>query len=93
MVWRTDELAEQVGSAAPGMLLIQADGKKDLENPNDRNSGDAGDPFPGTTNKVSLSDAGTISTSFPDKSSGVSLKNISYNRETKQIRLDVIIEQ
>ncbi|MDA2330934.1 M6 family metalloprotease domain-containing protein [Bacillus cereus] len=93
LVWRIDELAEQVGSAAPGMLLIQADGEKDLENPNDRNSGDAGDPFPGTTNKVSLSDAGTISTSFPDKSSGVSLKNISYNRETKQIRLDVIIEQ
>ncbi|KAA6458909.1 MULTISPECIES: M6 family metalloprotease domain-containing protein [Bacillus cereus group] len=93
LVWRIDEHADQERGAAPGMLLIQADGRNDLRNPFDRNRGDAGDPFPGTTNKVNLSDAGPISTSFPGKLSGVSLKNISYNRETKQIRLDVIIEQ
>jgi len=93
LVWRVDEKAEQEGSSKPGMLLIQADGNEDLRNPKDGNSGDAGDPFPGTSNTISLSDTGGISTSFPNSSpSGVVLKNISYDQETKNIQLDVIIE-
>lgn len=74
------------------MLLIQADGNNNLSNPRDGNSGDASDPFPGSSNISSISDTGNISTSFSDIPSGVSLKNILFNRETKQIKLDVIIK-
>ncbi|HDR3908677.1 TPA: M6 family metalloprotease domain-containing protein [Bacillus toyonensis] len=92
LVWRIDESKMQEGSIHPGMLLIQADGNNDLLDPNDGNDGDPGDPFPGTSNIIKLSNTGRISTSFPDRSSGVSLKNISYHQETKQIKLDIIIE-
>jgi immune inhibitor A len=75
------------------MYLIQADGSKDLNDPSDNNSGNPGDPFPGTSNTTELLDIGeNISTSFESKRSGVSLRNITFNVETKQISLDVVIE-
>ncbi|GJM74495.1 hypothetical protein HMSSN036_67110 [Paenibacillus macerans] len=91
LVWRIDETHDQNRSSDPGMYLIQADGSKDLNNPNDWNNGDQGDPFPGRSNRRELSDNGYISTSF-DRPSGISLRNISYNEVTKQITLDVFIE-
>ncbi|MFS2246095.1 M6 family metalloprotease domain-containing protein [Bacillus sp. A31] len=92
LVWRIDEAFGNEKSASPGMLLIQADGNNNLSNPRDGNSGDAGDPFPGLSNISSISDTGNISTSFSEIPSGVSLKNILFNQETKQIKLDVIIK-
>ncbi len=94
LVWRVDELMEMEGSTTPGMMLIQADGYHDLLNPYDINNGDQGDPFPGKAGITQLLDTGKISTSFPGSvSSGVSLENISFNSQTKNIKLDVIIEQ
>ncbi|WHX50991.1 M6 family metalloprotease domain-containing protein [Paenibacillus woosongensis] len=93
LVWRIDEDYDQTRSAAPGMYLIQADGNEDLNDPNDRNSGDRGDPFPGSSNNTELLDHGRISTSFPGQPSGISLKNITFDPETKEITLDIEIEE
>lgn len=92
LVWRIDESEGQEGSVHPGMYLIQADGNNDLGDPKDGDAGDAGDPFPGTSNTLQLSDSGRISTSFSGRTSGVSLRNITYNLATKNIKLDVVIE-
>ncbi|WP_336783509.1 M6 family metalloprotease domain-containing protein [Paenibacillus illinoisensis] len=92
LVWRVDEGAEQEGSHRPGMMLIQADGRNDLNDPNDLNAGDAGDPFPGSKKVSDLNDSGVISTSFSDIASGVSLRNISFDEGTKQVQLDIVIE-
>ena len=90
LVWRIDERAEQEGSAEPGMLLIQADGRNNLLNPEDRNDGDAGDPFPGSSVVTRLDDQGTISTSFPGgPRSGIILENIVRDQATKEIRFDI----
>lgn len=92
LVWRVDEAAEQEGSRQPGMLLIEADGRHNLLNPQDRNLGDASDPFPGSENVRNLPDQGPISTSFPDEpESGITLRNISYDPATLEIRLDIDI--
>jgi len=93
LVWRIDERAEMEQSTLPGMLLIQADGKHDLETPNDGNAGDAGDPFPGVSRRTELSDSGAISTSFPNAArSGITLKNITHNSDNGEISLDVFID-
>jgi len=92
LVWRVDERKGMERSDDPGMMLIQADGRHNLLNPDDGNIGDTGDPFPGIGNTTELSDTGTISTSFPGRpSSSVSIRNISYDQDTKNIRLDIII--
>jgi immune inhibitor A len=79
LIWRVDEVQEQNAPAAPGMALVQADGRNDLDSPDDWNSGDAGDPFPGSEDRITLTDAGPISTSFPGKRSGIALNNITYD--------------
>jgi immune inhibitor A len=90
LVWRVDESAEMEAPDAPGLYLIQADGRHDLEDPGDWNEGDTGDPFPGSSGAVELRDAGPISTSFPGQSaSGVSLSNIRVAPETGVITLDI----
>jgi immune inhibitor A len=89
LVWRVDESGEMETPNQPGLLLIQADGKHELEQPNDWNEGDAGDPFPGSSNQTKLKDTGSISTSFPGKDSGVSLENITLNNATGSIIVNV----
>ncbi len=90
LVWRVDESQEQFAPEHPGMLLIQADGRHDLEKPDDWNQGDAGDPFPGTASRVQLDDTGNISTSFPgEERSGIVLKDITRDTETGMISLCV----
>ncbi len=92
LIWRVDEEMEMEGTVRPGMLLIQADGRHNLLDPDDYNNGDPGDPFPGERNVLGLSDQGDISTSFPGQvRSGISLKNIRYDAETKDIILDIEI--
>lgn len=90
LVWKIDEKGEMEAPDQPGMLLIQADGKHDLETPNDWNEGDAGDPFPGKAKRTQLKDTGSISTSFPGGArSGVTLNNIRIEPNTGAIKLDV----
>jgi immune inhibitor A len=93
LVWRIDERARQIDPSNPGLLLIQADGRHNLENPHDWNQGDAGDPFPGSAKKRRLLDSGNISTSFPNQPrSGINLLNIELNLDTNIITLDVEIQ-
>jgi M6 family metalloprotease-like protein len=92
LVWRVDESGEQEASGQAGLLLIQADGRHNLEDPSDRNAGDAGDPFPGSAGRTKLGDTGSISTSFPDgPRSGVKLSNIRLDPATGAIKLKVVI--
>ncbi|HYN89874.1 MAG TPA: hypothetical protein VER55_15175, partial [Ardenticatenaceae bacterium] len=87
------ESEQMEGSARPGMILIQADGRHDLLDPTNDNRGDTGDPFPGTAGVTELGDTGSISTTFPDgPASGVFLRNIVHDPLTKEISLDVEIE-
>jgi immune inhibitor A len=77
LVWRVDESGEQEAADSPGLYLVQADGRHDLENPRDWNEGDAGDPFPGSSGRTELPDHGDVSTSFPGQPpSGVTLSQI-----------------
>ena len=90
LVWRIDEKGEMEAADRPGMLLIQADGRHDLEKPDDWNEGDAGDPFPGKNKKNQLKDTGKINTSFPGSPrSGVTLDNICRDPATGVIKLNV----
>ena len=90
LVWRVDEKGEMEAPDRPGLLLVQADGKHDLEKPKDWNEGDAGDPFPGKARQKQLKDTGSISTSFPNgKRSGIALENIALDHATGNIALDV----
>ncbi len=92
LVWRVDEKAKMVSPDNPGLLLIQADQRHDLERPGDWNQGDAGDPFPGITGNNELGDTGDISTSFPGKTkSGISLTNIRRDPVTKTVTLNIKI--
>jgi immune inhibitor A len=88
LVWKVDEPGEQFGPEMPGLSLIQADGQNNMNNPSDVDQGDAGDPFPGNTGRTSLGDLGQTSTSFPDRRSGISLRNISID-EGGVVSLDV----
>ncbi len=90
LVWRVDETKKMFTPEKPALLLIQADGRHQLETPADWNAGDVGDPFPGSTDRTDLGDTGNISTSYPDGDrSGITLKNIHQDPDTKLITLDV----
>lgn len=82
LVWRVDTSRSENAPDNPALLLIQADGRHQLERAFDDNSGDGGDPFPGTKNVLQLLDVGDISTSFPGQSpSGILLENIMMNQD------------
>jgi immune inhibitor A len=87
LVWRVDESGEQEASDTPGLYLVQADGRHNLEDPDDWNQGDAGDPFPGSAKKAELKDTGSISTSFPGARSGITLQNIRLDPATGVAKL------
>jgi M6 family metalloprotease-like protein len=94
LVWRVDERGEMYSPDQPGMQLVQADGKHNLEDPSDWNQGDAGDPFPGSKNNESLMDIGNISTSFPGQApSGIELKGITQDKVTGRITFDAIFNK
>ena len=93
LVWKVDESADMFAPDKPALLLVQADGRRQLQTPDDWNKGDAGDPFPGSSNRTNLSDTGIISTSFPDgEDSGISLKNIQRDIDNGHISLDIEFE-
>ncbi|MCE9565543.1 MAG: M6 family metalloprotease domain-containing protein [Planctomycetes bacterium] len=90
LVWRVDLARDQNSPTRPALQLVQADGRQDLEQSPYPNQGDSGDPFPGSTWKMSVSDTGVVSTSFPGgRRSGVSLSNITLNPQTGVVRLDI----
>ena len=90
LVWKVDEAADMFAPEKPALLLVQADGRRQLQTPNDWNTGDAGDPFPGSSNRTDLTERGTISTSFPDgEDSGINLKNIQRDPDSGIISLQV----
>ncbi len=94
LIWRIDEAEEQFSPEEPGMLLVQADGRHDLEDPSGWNQGDAGDPFPGTSETNELLETGKINTIFPgEDKSGVSIKTIIQDQITKAVTLDIEIEE
>ncbi len=93
LVWRVDEVKQQFTPEKPALYLVQADGRHELARAGDSNSGDTGDPFPGSSGRTFLNDSGKISTTFPDgDESGVSLKNITRDSASGRITLDVEIE-
>jgi immune inhibitor A len=95
LVWRVDTSRQMTKPDYPALLLLQADGRHDLESDAFGNSGDAGDCFPGSTNQRSLNDSGSVSTTFPkaDGPSGVFLRNITRDSTTGAITLDVEVTQ
>jgi len=87
LVWRVAESGEQETPDTPGLYLVQADGRQNLEDPGDWNQGDAGDPFPGSAKKTELKDTGSISTSFLGARSGITLQNIRLDPATGAAKL------
>ena len=90
LVWLVDTKMEQINPDRPAMILVEADGRHDLETPDDQDEGDAGDPFPGTSGAHQVGDTGKISTSFPGTKSGVTIKGITMNGNGS-VAFDVII--
>jgi len=93
LVWRVDERHDQDGVVSPALLLIQADGKHNLEDPEDWNEGDAGDPFPGKSKTTKLNETGKICTSFGKKKSGITLSGIKRNADTGVIMVKATIKK
>lgn len=94
LVWRVDVDRTMTAPTRPALQLVQADGQGDLDLPPGVlvNQGDDGDPFPGSKMKTSVGDTGTVTTSFRDHRSGVTLSNISLNATTGVITLDIKID-
>lgn len=90
LVWKVDEDRPMEKPNWPGLSLIQADGRRDLEDPSGWNQGDGGDPFPGDGGHNAVGDVGETSTSFPSKRSGVTLSNIRIDDDGSVV-LDVTI--
>jgi immune inhibitor A len=90
LVWRVDEARDMFKPDRPALLLLQADGRHDLERSDDWNSGDSGDPFPGNALRTELSDSGELSTTFPEGSaSGVSFGAIARDAASGRVSLSV----
>lgn len=68
-----------------------ADERHSLENPDDGDEGDAGDPFPGSAGKTQVGDQGDTSTSFPNVRSGITLQNIPIDDASGGVKLDVMV--
>ncbi|MEY4577155.1 MAG: hypothetical protein RL701_1858 [Pseudomonadota bacterium] len=93
LVWRVDESQQMFKPDRPALLLLQADGRHDLERASDWNDGDAGDPFPGSASRSELDDQGELSTTFEGgNGSGVRLRNIVRDLATGQITLAVAFD-
>jgi immune inhibitor A len=77
LVWHIDDtVADNTNQLHPKVGLLQADGKKDLEMA--ANRGDAGDPYPGTSNNKTLNAASTPnSRSYGGLDTSVAIENMT----------------
>jgi immune inhibitor A len=77
LVWHVDEsISGNTNELHPKVALMQADGKRDLEQ--DHNRGDAGDPYPGSSGNTAFTNASTPnSQSYANASTCVSITGIS----------------
>ena len=77
LIWHIDDaIGNNTNENHPKVRLVQADGKKDLEN--GANRGDAGDPYPGTAGNTSFTKTTTPhSLSYGGVDTCVSITNIS----------------
>jgi len=89
LIWHVDEtIASNSDENHPKVALMQADGKRDLEQGNNR--GDAGDPYPGTSNNTTFNDSSTPSSkSYAGSNTCVTVTNISASAATMTADLSV----
>jgi immune inhibitor A len=89
LVWHVDD--DQPNNADENHYLIglvQADGKQDLER--NRNRGDAGDCYPGTSANTALTSTSTPDTrSYAGQDTGVSITQISASGPTMTVTVSV----
>jgi immune inhibitor A len=87
LIWRIDDsISGNTDETHPQVALVQADGQKDLEH--SRNRGDAGDPYPGSTNNTAFA-VGTnpSSKSYGGRDTQVGVTKISAS--ARQMTADV----
>ena len=79
LIWHIDESQLDNKNEARRLVDLEAaDGKNDLDNPNDGNSGDGGDPFPGSSTNRTFDDSSNPNSKLYDGSaSEVSVTGIS----------------
>ena len=77
LVWHIDDaIAGNTNEAHPKVALVQADGRRDLEQGNNR--GDAGDPYPGTADNTAFDGrSDPAATSYGGMDTCVSVESIS----------------
>jgi immune inhibitor A len=85
LIWHVDEvIASNSDENHPKVALEQADAKNDLESA--RNRGDAGDPFPGSSdNKTFCYASNPSSKSYGSVDSWVSVENIPKSESTMKV--------
>jgi hypothetical protein len=93
LVWHIDDaVAANSNESHYKVALVQADGNRDLEKPASlgNQGGDAGDPYPGSAGKRSLTNTTQPnSRAYSGQSSGVSLTEISDPGATMSVRVRV----
>lgn len=91
LIWKVD-LEQETNQLrnSPAVALVQADELKEME-ASSLESGDDGDPFPGSMEKQSLLENGIINTSFGNVPSGLDIINIQQDGVTHRISFDIII--
>jgi immune inhibitor A len=87
LIWHVDEaVASNSDENHPTVALEQADAKNDLESA--RNRGDAGDPFPGSSNNKTFCYASNPSSkSYGSVDSWVSVENIPNSGSTMKVSI------
>jgi len=89
LIWHIDDsIPANSDENHPKVALVQADGKQDLENGNNR--GDAGDPFPGSANNRSFMATTTSnSNSYAHVDTCVTVTNIGASAAVISAKLSV----
>jgi len=93
LIWHIDESQPDNDNEAHKLVDLEAaDGKNDLDNPDDGNEGDGGDPFPGSSANRTFNDSSNPNSKLYDGSScGVSVTEISDSGFT--MTADLVVPQ
>jgi immune inhibitor A len=89
LIWHIDEsAANNTNESHYKVALLQADGLREMEL--NHNRGDAGDPYPGSTNNIKFDNASSPSSkSYAGSSTCISVKNISASASVMHADLAV----